>query len=218
MPTARITNNSPTSRIRTYSPTFSKNLAGTVDTDVVRYIVDANDNIGIADITWEAQTFTTTNSFVADQIKIKVSKSGTIGIVTVSIRATSGGAPTGADLISASFDGDALTGAPVWKTVSLGAGISLSANTVYALIVRAPDQASFTLNWFDVLSGTYSGGTATESNDSGSSWAPFTSDFLFEVSSSKINKYGDAPIVNLKNTLPISKIRSNIPTINIRND
>ena len=61
------------------------------------------------------------------------------GTVTVSIRNTSAGNPSGGDLCVGTTDGDTLpTGAPYeWREITLGAGADLAAVTKYAIVVRS---------------------------------------------------------------------------------
>lgn len=68
-------------------------------------------------------------------IKVYLSKSGTpTDNVRVSIRATSGGLPTGGDLAYADVAGADLTTSLVLKTLTLNTAVNLSAGTKYAIV------------------------------------------------------------------------------------
>ena len=137
---------------------------------------------------WRAQTFTPDTIHTITPVKFLCYKyvfSGTVGTVTVSIRATSADLPTGNDLCSGTTDGDTLTTntAGEWREISLGDGYSLLASTMYAIVVRAPNGGPLSsLNLrVDETSPTYTGGAYCWSGDSGSSWAKVdTVDLMFE--------------------------------------
>ena len=137
---------------------------------------------------WRAQTFTPDTDHTITSVKLLASKYiffGTVGTVTVSIRATSGLKPTGGDLCSGTTDGDTLTtnSAGEWREITLGAGYSLSASTMYAIVVRALDGSAFASIRLrvDETSPTYTGGTDCYSTNSGSSWTiVFGTDLMFE--------------------------------------
>ncbi|MBA7630622.1 hypothetical protein ES703_38146 [subsurface metagenome] len=90
---------------------------------------------------WSAQTFTPSTAHKITSVKLLCWREGIPGTVTVSIRATSGGHPTGGDLCSGTTDGNTLPlSSPYeWREITLGAGADLSADTMYAIVVRAPD-------------------------------------------------------------------------------
>ena len=155
------------------------------------------DNIfQIGSTTWCAQTFTPSANHTVKAVRIKICRFGSPGTVTASIRATTAGVPSGADLVSGTIDGNALPNGvgssddintAVWKWFDLGAGVALVASTVYAIIVKAPSGGAYTncLEWVLDSAGAYSGGRLYASSDSGSTWtlnqaayAPY--DFYFE--------------------------------------
>src|SRR3977135_4087728 len=61
--------------------------------------------------------------------------SGTTPNLTLSLRATSGGLPTGADLASATISGFS-SGAAVFYTANFGTPLTLTSGTICALLVR----------------------------------------------------------------------------------
>lgn len=80
--------------------------------------------------------------------------------VTLSIRAVSGGLPTGADLGSKSTQ---FTNAAAYKTLTFASPITLSANTTYAIVVTSGQ----TLWWY----GNDSSGSGVGSSTNGTSWS-----------------------------------------------
>ena len=132
---------------------------------------------------WAFQTFTTgsvSHTITSVQLRLKRSN-GEPGTVTVSLRATDTGEPTGADLTSDTYDGDTLTTAYVWYEFDFSE-ITLTADTTYAIVVRATAASSpVGVYWARNSSGGYTGGTNGYSTDSGSTWTPDTDDFNFAV-------------------------------------
>ncbi len=166
----------------------------------VEVFYDGNDTgqTGAYGVTWWSQTFTTDSSFTVSGIKLKTYRVGSPGTVTVSIRTSSGGKPTGADLTSGTFDGDTVTEDTdgEWTSVSV-TGYSLSASTVYAIVYRATagDGSNIIYAKSDAASG-YTGGFRTFSTDSGSVWAtPGDTDILFSVYSSEAMIFKGRPEV-----------------------
>jgi hypothetical protein len=134
---------------------------------------------------WVAQTFTPSVAHTITSVKLKLFRSGSPGTVTVSIRATSGGQPTGGDLCLGTTSGDTLiTSAPGdWREITLGSGYGLSAGTTYAIVVRATSGNWGNHVWWrvDGSSPTYVGGMYLLSMDSGSSWTSGAAyDLMFE--------------------------------------
>lgn len=101
------------------------------------------------DTNWTAQTFLTTLAYRLEVVKILVKRAGSPGTVTVSIRATAGGVPTGADLVSVTFDGDALTTDAGGELKSLSLQYDLANATTYAIVMRAPSGSG--ANYLGVL-------------------------------------------------------------------
>jgi hypothetical protein len=159
--------------------------------------------------TWVAQTFTPSVAHTITSVKLKLFRVGSPGTVTVSIRATSGGQPTGSNLCSGTTSGDTLTtSAPgEWREITLGSGYGLSAGTTYAIVVRATSGDGSNYVWWrvDGSSPTYGGGMYLLSSDSGSSWTSGASyDLMFE-------EWGNATVG--WETYPINKGRVLLPWI-----
>jgi len=116
---------------------------------------------------WRAMTFTPATNHTIQGVRLALYGSG-IGVVTVSIRATASGLPTGSDLCSGTLDGSQLNGTWDGKVydIPLGDGAALTAGTVYALVVRT---ASGNLSWRSSPAG-YDRGQKCSSANAGSSW------------------------------------------------
>jgi len=148
------------------------------------YKAGDNSYLGAYGATWEAQTFTPSTGHNIGYVKLKAYRYDSPGTVTVGIRATDvGGEPTGDDLTSGTFDGDAITDVSPgeWVTVTL-TPYSLSGSTKYAIVVRAPNGDVWNyINWRVNTAGEYAGGNATTSVDSGDNWqARAAYDLMFE--------------------------------------
>jgi hypothetical protein len=133
--------------------------------------------------TWRAQVFTASSNYNIESIKLKIYNYGGSGdTITVSIRAVSGGVPTGSDIdgvTATKSDADIDQSGPgQFEEFVLSAPISLTSGTQYAIIVRGD-----TLYWrVDGSSPTYSGGTSCYSTNSGSSWTSYSAgDMMFET-------------------------------------
>ena len=134
---------------------------------------------------WFAQTFTTANPHTVDQVRLKLFRTGTPGIVTVGIRATDGSDhPTGADLASGTIDGDGLGTAVAgdWYEINL-TSYALEASTMYAIVIRASDgDSSNYVAWRYNSAGSYASGAYESSTNGGVSWTTTSArDFMFEV-------------------------------------
>jgi hypothetical protein len=133
---------------------------------------------------WYSETWTTLSAYTIGSVKLKLFRDvGVTGTITVSIRATSGNLPTGADLASGTFDiSSLLEGAPGdYVEISFDTPAALSASTVYAIVIR--DDTSNNTYIRATTGNAYAGGRACISANSGSSWAEWGSglDFMFET-------------------------------------
>lgn len=130
------------------------------------------------------QTFTPSEAHKITSVKLLLYRLGSPGTLTVGIRATSGGEPTGGDLCSGSTDGDTLpTTSPYeWREITLGDGYDLDADTQYAIIIKAPDGNSTNSVWWrkDASDPTYAGGLALYSVDEVTWYTYATQDYMFE--------------------------------------
>jgi len=134
---------------------------------------------------WGGQTFipALTGTVVKADVQLFCSGcTGTTPNLTASIRATSAGLPTGADLATATIPGFS-NGAGVFYTASFGSPAALTAGTQYALIVRPVANPSIGgYFWIRSSPGTYANGQRVTTADSGSTWtADVTRDFNFNT-------------------------------------
>jgi hypothetical protein len=135
--------------------------------------------VGITTTTWGGQTFTPSVTGQMTQVDINLFCSGCTGTIpnlTLSLRATSGGLPTGADLATATITGFS-SGASAYYTTNFATPPTLTAGTQYALVIRPtvnPSPGTYALT----RSGTstagadvYAGGTRVSGATSGTVWS-----------------------------------------------
>jgi len=136
-------------------------------------------------VNWESQTFTTTAAYTITGVNFKAKRTGTPGTITASVRATSAGLPTGADLASCTWDGDDMTTATAgaWYGCEFATTTALSNATVYALVIRATaGDGSNSIDWRYYSGAGYANGQRAYSSNSGSSWtADATDDYSFHT-------------------------------------
>jgi len=174
---------------------FTVEHSGWVDTSVGAVSQDAHTtgddgNQDIYGVYWKGQTVNITGGYTLDYISLKMSCNGTPNTVGVSIRATSGGLPTGANLTSGTTDGNTFTTntAGEWYSVNL-TDYDLVPNTAYAIVVNAPaGDGSNLVRWRVDSTEGYGDGQFVYSTDSGGSWATDAYDAMF-------NLYGDGLLV-----------------------
>jgi hypothetical protein len=130
--------------------------------------------VGITTTTWGGQTFTPTVTGRLTRTDINLFCSGCTGTtpnLTLSVRATSGGLPVGADLATATITGFN-NGGSAYYTVTFAAPITVTAGTSYALVIRptanpSPGTYALTRSGADV----YAGGTRVAGGTSGTVWS-----------------------------------------------
>jgi hypothetical protein len=136
----------------------------------------SNSGVGITITTWGGQTFTPAVTGLLTKADINLFCSGCTGTtpnLTLSVRATSGGLPTGADLASATIAGFSNGGAASYFTVTFGSPTTLTAGTMYALVIRpvvanpVPGVYALTRSSTNV----YAGGTRVSGATSGTVWS-----------------------------------------------
>jgi hypothetical protein len=136
---------------------------------------------------WTGQTFipAVTGILVKADIQLFCNGCGaTPPNLTLSVRNTSGGLPTGADLANTTILGSTFaSGSTVTFTASFGSPATLTAGTQYALILRpvsAPAGSGYF--WIRSSPSTYASGQRVLSSDSGSTWtADSTRDYNFKT-------------------------------------
>ena len=129
--------------------------------------------------TWIAQTFTPAISHLLKKVSIKAQgMTPFTGVITVSIRATTAGLPSGVDLDSVSFSEALLNASAVdWYQATLPVGVAVTAGVMYAIVIRyATSGFRYGRTWG---SSPYAGGTHCISTNSGSTWTSYTADIPF---------------------------------------
>ncbi len=134
---------------------------------------------------WGGQTFIPAVTGTLAKVDVQLFCSactGTTPNLTVSIRATSGGLPTGADLVTATIPGFS-SGSAAYYTATFGSPPSLTSGTQYALIVRPVANPSVGgYFWIRSSPSTYANGQRVTTADSGGTWAAdVTRDFNFRT-------------------------------------
>ena len=156
---------------------------------------------------WHTQTFKATDSYTAVGVKIKLLRTGLPGTVTVSIRATTDGKPSGDDLATGTRSGNTLPqyldpyilvgwvpseslSSGKWREVTFAASTELTSDTTYAIVVRATGGDSGNIiHWrHDASSPSYTTGSLGSSSNSGTDWTMNTaSDLMFEIVGESLN-------------------------------
>ena len=136
---------------------------------------------------WTGQTFTSAvnGQLVAADIQVFCNGCGaTPPNLTLSVRNTTAGLPTGADLASVTIPGSAFSsGATVTFTASFGSPATLTSGTQYALILRPVSvPAGSGYFWIRSSPSTYASGSRVLSANSGGTWSTDTTrDFNFKT-------------------------------------
>ena len=147
-----------------------------------------NDLFTPLQITSLAQTFVTTDSITIIGVALKLFQTANYPAhtISVSIRATAGGLPTGSDLAVATVNVQGITiNIGRWHQITFDSSYVLSATTTYAIVVRAI-TANGGISWSGRSDDTPVGehGAAEKAPFTGSSWRnevnfPFADDFNF---------------------------------------
>jgi uncharacterized repeat protein (TIGR01451 family) len=140
---------------------------------------------GFATTSWGGQTFIPALSGQLAQVDVQLFCSGCTGTtpnLTLSVRNTSGGLPTGGDLATATLTGFS-SGAGTFYTVSFGSPATLTSGTQYALILRpVADPSVGGYFWIRSSPSTYANGQRVISTDNGATFtADSTRDFNFRA-------------------------------------
>ncbi|MBK9062418.1 MAG: carboxypeptidase regulatory-like domain-containing protein [Acidobacteria bacterium] len=138
-----------------------------------------------ATASWGGQTFVPAVTGQLAQVTVHLFCSGCTGTtpnLTLSVRATSGGLPTGGDLATATLAGFS-SGAGLQYTVSFGSPATLTSGTQYALILRPVANPSVGgYFWIRSSPSTYANGQRVISTDNGATFtADSTRDFNFKT-------------------------------------
>ena len=168
------------------SPIFRHHHPGATSNLFEHYITGDDNNTGGMGYGqyWFSQTFTPFCPHTVNSVKLLLYRAGLPGAVTVSIRATTWGKPSGPDLCAGITNGNTLpTGAPYeWRQISLGAGTWLNSATKYALVVRSEGirYDNRVICRLDASAPTYTRGQYVNSNDWGVTWIINPPDLMFE--------------------------------------
>jgi hypothetical protein len=135
---------------------------------------------------WTGQTFIPAVTGLLARVDIPLFCNGCTGTtpnLTLSVRNTSGGLPTGADLASATIPGFSNGSATTNLSVIFGSPATLTSGTQYALILRPTANPSVGgYFWIRSSPSTYANGSRVTSADSGATWtADTTRDFNFKA-------------------------------------
>jgi len=160
--------------------------------------------LSISGTSWVAQTFTASGSYSISSVKLLAYRVGTVSLLTVSLRDTTAGSPSGADITSGTLDISTLStsASGVWVEVVFSTPYALSSGTQYAIVIRTNGANSTNcMRWRrDQTSPTYAGGLVAFSSDSGSTWdiTSFAgSDGMFETYSPDVVDHEISGSVNL---------------------
>jgi len=137
---------------------------------------------------WQSQTFTPVIRHNITSVKLKLLRltgAATPGTLTVSIRKTTAGKPTGDDLCVGTTDGDTITDTSPgeWREITFTTSPTLIENRVYAIIIKSSaDDTGNAIAWrADNSSPSYAGGSRVHTQDLGVTWTIFTTtDLMFE--------------------------------------
>jgi hypothetical protein len=157
------------------------------------------------------QTFTASKNYTLSSIKLKLWRLGNPGTVTVAVKATSSGLPTGDDLSSGTLDGSTFSAiSGQWYEFTM-TETSLSNATQYAITVTSQNKSGTDTLYVDIESvGEYSGGTYIYNDGS---WHTDTADLMFEtyeVVTTDIKSVNGLAIASVKsvNGLAIASVKS----------
>jgi len=133
--------------------------------------------------TWAYQQFTVGDiSHTVTSINLYIKRVGDPGTCTVSLRHGAAGKPTGNDLVSTTFDGDAISTSYQMYSFAVSE-ISIESASQYAVVVRAVDgDSSNYIQWCIDSDGGLADAVGGYSTNGGLSFADDSpSDFLFEI-------------------------------------
>jgi hypothetical protein len=131
---------------------------------------------------WSGQTFIPGVTGQLAKVDINLFCAGCTGTtptVTVSVRNTAGGLPTGADLAAVTM-ATSTSGAGGYFTFNFGSPATLTSGTPYALVVRNATNPSIGTNAITrSAADAYASGARVTSGDSGGTWTPQVTDIGF---------------------------------------
>lgn len=136
-------------------------------------------------VNWYAQTFTASDAYHLTGVQLPLYRILTPGTITVSLRTSAVNVPTGANLISGTYDGDTLTTAETaeWVDIAFTNDYLLTSGSVYSIVVQATggDAANY-VGWLVDTDDGYSDGNEAVSTNNDATWTAVAgSDCLFEL-------------------------------------
>jgi hypothetical protein len=163
------------------------------------YGTNGNSNGSFPDDTlWFGQTFTASANYCITDIGLRIWKAGTPGSTTISIRATSGGIPTGSNLASIKINSTLFSTSESEASSTFTIPYNLTNGVMYAIVGTensTPASGNYILvDWYNP--GSYASGTRLWSTDDVTWTADSVRDFTFRT-------WGTA------GTCPVSSIISN---------
>ena len=152
---------------------------------------------------WWAETITPLETYTLGKVGFLLSRHAvTMGNLLAGIRLTSGGMPTGDDLITAEADGQSIPifASKAWFYITFPPTFELQQGVMYAVVMRAPDTPAYDVApWRRDDDTNYPRGTGKESNNSGVDWSELNYDWQFEVWSAEIaGKYTKAGVLHVR--------------------
>jgi len=121
---------------------------------------------------WLAMAFAPDDNYYIKGVALPLNYSDNPGEITVSIRATSGGKPTGGDLCSTTFYAKQFVPTVKdWVNITFDATYQLTKWTKYAIVMEVESNNLF---WKEFTSGSGPNGSATCYSGDGSSWSYHT--------------------------------------------
>lgn len=132
---------------------------------------------------WAGQTFiTAADTYYVTGITFRTASSSGeyLTTVTASIRATSGGLPTGADIGSITGTNSQAKSNNTEYSITFSSPVPVSPSTTYAVVLRNPASGN---NGYLMCSASssYANGTLVTSGDSGANWSTATKDLYLDV-------------------------------------
>jgi len=171
---------------------------------------------GFTSTSWFSQGFTpgvTGQLAQADLYLLCNGCSGTTPNITVSIRATTGQVPTGADLATATIPGFS-SGSGSFVSATFASPPTLTAGTRYAIVVRPVSNPSAGTYEYGTSGNVYAGGRLATSSDSGVNWGTVNppEDVTFKTYMKSGFSSGDL-VSSLKDSNPAPGLYPTWPTL-----
>lgn len=153
--------------------------------------------------TWYAQTFTPSTTHYVGKLRLWLLQTPTPTLVTVSIRDTTSGKPSGVDLVSASITVAGIPTTAAWVSVNL-TPLLLTASQVYAIVLRSAGA----ITWWGFRgpdpAGTYAGGQMLVSTNAGVAW---TNGMIYTSYDMFFEEWGAARLLPIDDVARVSSIR-----------